>query len=132
MHNVNFYFNTGSLDANEIRRQFIDGMLSYKILGINILGIVSDGGGGNNNFFRSMTNNLLMLGPWPPQETIPFVNPVDITIKIYSWSCGTRLLKKVRNNIYRSQPKYHRNLKVDSVYFGWKDIEQIILETKQD
>ena len=63
VHNANFYFNTDSLDANEITNQFIDIMFSYEILGIKILGIVSDGGGCSDNFFRIMTNHLPMLGP---------------------------------------------------------------------
>ena len=80
---MNFYFNKGSLDANEITKQFIDVFLSYEILGIKILGIVSDGGGGNENFFCIMTNNLPMLGSWPNREAISFVNPVDVTRKIF-------------------------------------------------
>ena len=59
-HNGNFYFNTGSLDANEITKQFIDVMISYEMMGIQIFGVVSDGGGGNENFLRTMTNNSPM------------------------------------------------------------------------
>ena len=125
IHNSNFYFNTGSLDANEITKQFIDVLLSYEFLNIKILGIVSDGGGGNENFFRTMTNNIPMTGPWPGLDTISFVNPIDTTRKVYIWSCGTHSLKAIRNNLYRSQPKFARNLKNNKIFFGWKDVERI-------
>ena len=49
-HNADFYFNKGSLDGNELVRQFIDIVTSYEMIGIKIYGMVSDGGGGNTNF----------------------------------------------------------------------------------
>ena len=51
VYNAIFYFNTGSLDANEITKQFIDVLISYEMLGIKVLGVVSDGGGGNGISF---------------------------------------------------------------------------------
>ena len=68
-----------------------------------------------------------MLGPWPHHTTIFCVNHVDVTRKIFVWSCGTHSLKAVRTNIYRSQPKFLRNLKVDSIHFGWKDMDRIFI-----
>ena len=53
-HNGDFYYNCGSLDANEITRQFIDVLTSYELIGVKILGIVGDGGGGNERFFRNI------------------------------------------------------------------------------
>ena len=74
--------------------------------------------------------NLPILGLWSPQEPILFVNLVYITRKIYIWSCVTYSLKAIRNSISRSQPKHSRNLKVDNIYFGWKDVEQINVRDK--
>ena len=48
--NSNYYYNTGSLDGNMILSQFIDVLTSYEILGVQVLGIVSDGGGSNTKF----------------------------------------------------------------------------------
>ena len=101
-HNAKFYYNTGSLDANEITKQFIDVLISYEMLGVKILGVVSDGGGGNENFFRQMADNSPMIGPWPNDKSVSFVNPCDTVRKIYVWSCGTHSLKSMRNNLYRS------------------------------
>ena len=39
-HNGKFYFNTGSLDANEMIKQFIDVMISYEMMGVQILGFL--------------------------------------------------------------------------------------------
>ena len=44
------HFNTGSLDGDELVRQFIDVVTSYEMIGVKIYGIVSDGGGGSTNF----------------------------------------------------------------------------------
>ena len=55
MHNGDFYYNTGSLDANEIVRQFLDVIVSYELIGVKILGIVSDAGGGNESFFKTIS-----------------------------------------------------------------------------
>ena len=42
-HNSSFYFNLESLNDIEITKQFLDVLTSYEILGIKIMGIVSDG-----------------------------------------------------------------------------------------
>ena len=52
--NSNYYYNTGSLDGNMILSQFIDVLTSYEILGVQVLGIVSDGGGSNTKFFNTL------------------------------------------------------------------------------
>ena len=40
VHHGDFYFNTGSLDGNEIIRQFLDMVISYESTCIKIFGIV--------------------------------------------------------------------------------------------
>ena len=49
VHNAKFYYNTGSLDSNEITKQFFDVLTSYEMLGMKILGIMIDGGGRTKN-----------------------------------------------------------------------------------
>ena len=53
-HNSNYYYNTGGLDGNMILSQFIDVLTTYELLGVQILGIVSDGGGSNTKFFNTL------------------------------------------------------------------------------
>ena len=69
-----------------------------------------------------------MLGPWPNRETISFVNPVDVAHNIFVWSCGTHSLKAIRNNVYRIQPKFPHNLKVNGIFFGWKEVKEFTSE----
>ena len=75
--------------------------------------------------FRTITTNSPMNGPWPDMSLVAFVNPCDPSRHISIWSCGARSLKATRNNLFRSQPNWARNLKYDDVYFGWKDVEVI-------
>ena len=56
VHNSDFYFNKGSLDVNELVRQFIDVITRYESIGVKIHGIVSDGGGGNTKFFNMISD----------------------------------------------------------------------------
>ena len=130
-HNSNFYFNKGSLDSNEITKQSIDVLSSYELMGIQIHGIVSDGGGGNEKFFRSIVENSTPVEDWSSNKNISFINPIDVSRRIYVWSCGTHSLKAVRNNLYRSQPNLARNLRNKKVYFGWKNVERIYLRDEK-
>ena len=111
-------------------KQFVNVLTSYDILGVKILGIVSDCGGGNENFFRKMANDLPMKGPQTDVNSVRFVNPVDPIRQVYFWLCGTHSLKALRNNIFHSQPKYAHNITNDNVHFEWKD-EDIIYERQR-
>ena len=51
VHNTVFYYNDGSLDTNEITKQFLDILTAYESIGVRISGIVFDGGGGNEKFW---------------------------------------------------------------------------------
>ena len=88
------------------------------MLGVNILGVVSDGGGGNENFFRQMADNSPMIGPWRNGKSVFFVNLCDTSRKAYFWSCGTHSLNVMRNNLYRSQHNMACNLRMGDVFFG--------------
>ena len=47
IHVGDFYYNSGSLDGDEILRQFLDVVSLYEMIGVRVFRIVSDGGGGN-------------------------------------------------------------------------------------
>ena len=74
-----------------------------------------------------MVDNSPMIGPWPNEQCVSFINPCETSRKVFIWSCGTHSLKAMRNNLYRSQPNMARNLRKSDVYFGWKDMETILL-----
>jgi hypothetical protein len=46
-HNAEFFYNTGSLDADELLRQFMHVITCYEMIGVWILGNCMDAGGGN-------------------------------------------------------------------------------------
>ena len=46
-HNVFYYFNKGTLSCNDVAEKFIDALIYYETLGIQIHGLVYDGGGSN-------------------------------------------------------------------------------------
>ena len=82
-HNGDFYFNTGSLDGNEMIRQFIDVVISYEIIGVIIFGIVSDSGGGNEKFFKLLRDNLPISGSGNAINCFQCKNLVDPSRVIY-------------------------------------------------
>ena len=131
MHNGDFYFNTGSLDGNEMIRQFIDVVTSYETIGVNIFGIVSDGGGGNAKFFKLLRDNLPISGSGVNMNCFWCKNPIDPSRFIYFWSCGTHSMKSIRNNLFRSQPKLTRDFTKKGITFGWKHMEDIFLRDEE-
>ena len=127
VHNADFYYNKGSLDGNELIRQYIDVVSCYELIGIKIYGMVSDGGGGNTKFFKLISEYQPLQGIWINEKCLRTLNPVDPCRYIYIWSCSTHSLKALRNTLYRSQPNQSRSLKYDDCSFGWKDMESIYL-----
>ena len=83
VHNADFYFNTGSLDGNELIRQFIDVVTSYELLGIKNYGIVSDGGGGNTKLFNTISIYKPLKAKWINNKYLRTINPVDLSRYIY-------------------------------------------------
>ena len=53
-HNRYYYYNTCLLDGNQMVEQFINVITSYEIIGVEIIGLVSDGGGSNVKFFNTL------------------------------------------------------------------------------
>ena len=56
VHNVFYYFNKSILTCNDIVEQFIDVLLYYENLGIQIYGLVCDGGGSNESFLHKIVD----------------------------------------------------------------------------
>ena len=83
-----FYYNTISLEANNIINQFVNVLTSYKMMGINIMGIMCGRGSGNEHVMCSMANNLHTIGPWTNVTLVSFVNPCDPTQYMHNWPCG--------------------------------------------
>ena len=57
VYNTFFYFNIGSMDTNDITKQFLDVLTTYESISVCISGIVPDGGSGNEKFFFSIVDN---------------------------------------------------------------------------
>ena len=110
-HNAKFYYNTESLDVNEITKQCIDVLISYEILEVKILGVVSVGDGGNENCFRQMVDNSLIIGLHPNEKSVSFITSCDTFRGVYIWACVTLLLKVMWNKIYRSQTNLTCNVR---------------------
>ena len=62
---------------------------------------------------------------------ISFINPVDVSRRVFVWSCGTYSSKALRNNVYRSHPQLARSLRHKNIHFGWKDVERIYLRDEE-
>ena len=117
-HNSNYYYNTGSLDGNMILSQFIDVITSYEILGVQVLGIVSDGGGSNTKFFNTLFTQQIKYGSWPTKDSVCTVNPANMCQMIMYWYCAPHGLKAIRNTLFRSQSNMSRDLTLNGRKFG--------------
>ena len=106
-------------------------MSSYELIGIKIYGIVSNGSGGNTSFFKLINGNHSLQGKWISKEFLRTTNHVDCTRSIYIWSCATRSLKALRNNLFRSQLKLTRKLRNNGTIFGRKDVDAIYMRDSQ-
>ena len=100
VHNADFYFNTGYLDANELVRQFVEVATSYEKIGVKLFGVVSDRGGGSTNFFCTLRDSLPMNLPWPNIVAIRCLNPVDPYRYAYTSYRVLHLVLKLYEIIY--------------------------------
>ena len=130
-HNSVYYFNKGSLTANDIAQQFMDVLTVYENVGVEIYGLVCDGGGSNESFLHSIVENFNLDVELPDEDSLSFVNPLDKKRRIYIWSCGTHSQKALRNNLYRSRNGGTKKLCISSVTFGWKQVQTIYERDEQ-
>ena len=124
-HNSNYYYNTGSLDGDMILSQFIDVLTSYELLGVEILGIVSDGGGSNVRIFNTLFSQQQKYSKWPTKDSVTTKNPFNMNRLIIYWYCATHGLKALRNNLFRSQRSGARHLTLSGRNFGWNEVKEI-------
>jgi hypothetical protein len=105
IHNSNFFFNSGSLDGNELLSQMMHVVCGYETIGVKIYGIVCDAGGSNRGLFK-LLRNALKLGlvgvERVPPGYLKFINPYDPTREIAIFNCSTHNLKNVRNALLES------------------------------
>ena len=64
-HNSCYYYNTGTLKGDVIVSQFMDVVSSHELLGVEVIGIVSDGSGSNVGFFNTLFGKQKKYYKWP-------------------------------------------------------------------
>ena len=69
-HNSFYYFNKGSLTANDIALQFMDVLTVYENVGVEICGLVCDGGGSNESFLHSIVENFNLDVELPEEDSL--------------------------------------------------------------
>ena len=103
-HNSYYYYNTGSLDGNQIMGQFIDVISSYEMIGVEIIGLVSDGGGYIVKLFNTLFGRQDKHSKWTLSDIVFVVVYMNHKRRIMYWYCSFHGLKALRNNLFRSQP----------------------------
>ena len=126
-HNSCYYYNTGSLNGNQIMGQFIDVVSTYELLGVQMLGLVSDGGGSNVGFFNTLFGRQDKYSTWPASDSVYSNISMKSNKRLMYWYCSVHGLKALRNNLFRSQPNMARDLKLHGRQFGWKEVRDIYL-----
>jgi hypothetical protein len=125
-HNAEFFFNTGSLDGNDMLHQLIHVILSYELIGVKILGLVSDAGGNNAGLIRLLRSGQRFSNNHPETNAalMSFSNPFDPSRRIAIWLCSTHNLKSIRNQLLASTGSIHspRKFLRNGAMFGWKQI----------
>ena len=125
VHNGFYYYNKGTLSCNDIAEQFIDAIIYYESIGIQIHGLVCDGGGSNESFLHKIVEKLCFEGKIIDMKSVSMIHPFDSTRRIFFWSCGTHSQKATRNNLFRSKLKGSKNLRLNKYHFGWNEVESI-------
>ena len=126
-HNSYYYYNIGSLDGNQILGQFIDVVSSYELLGVQIIGLVSDGGGSNVKFFNTLFGIQCKYSKWPLSDSVYTLMCMKDNSRLIYWYCSVHGLKALRNNLFRSQSNMARDLMLHGRQFGWKEVKDIYL-----
>ena len=96
--NCEFWYNSGSLNGDELYEQFVQVVMRSETVGFWVLGLVCDAGGPNTRLFKLLRGNTdLPEGGWLPIEMVTTVNPADTSREIYMFHCSTHYLKATRN-----------------------------------
>jgi hypothetical protein len=119
-----FFYNEGSLDGNEVMRQYILVCTSLALAGLKTIGTVCDMAGGNERFFALMNDGRQIdvnHETWPVHY-VKFRNPVEPDSDIHAWSCSTHGLKNLRSQVAKSRRDgsgSRQFIDGDGVEFGW-------------
>ncbi len=135
-HTGEFFFNNGSLSGDELLYQVKQVIFGYEMIGVRILGLVSDGGGNNARLFKLLRggNDPAEGCSWLPEEHMSFPNPADPSRRIAMFHCTTHGLKNLQNALFASYPKKDkatRDFTVDHIHFGWESIVSCFERDKQ-
>ena len=77
VHNGFYYFNKGTLSCNDVTEQFIDALIFYESLGIEIHGLVCDGGGSNESFLHKIVEAFDLDKKMIDIKSVSSINPFD-------------------------------------------------------
>ena len=132
-----FFYNNGSLDGNEIMRQFLIVSTSAAIAGLTTVGLLSDMGGGNERFYSLMNDGkqIDIDDMWPEDNAI-FTNPVDSSPnmpKIHACSCSTHGLKNIRRQLEKSRHDgsgTRQFIDGNGIPYGWWIVKQSLQRDK--
>ena len=130
IHNAEFFFNTGSLDGNDmLQHQLIHVILSYELIGVQILGLVSNAGGNNAGLIRLLQSGQQSKNNQPETNAAlaSFSNPFDPSRRIAIWLCSTHNLKSMRNQLMASAGSCNstRLFFRNGSMFGWNQICEV-------
>jgi hypothetical protein len=80
-----FYNEGGSLDGNEVMRQYLKVSTGAAIVGLTTIGLVSDMGGGNERFFTLLNDGRKIKDNdmWPI-DNVTFKNPLDPSSDVHT------------------------------------------------
>ena len=77
-YNLEFWFDSGSLDGEELITQFCQVLMRCENVGARLLGMVCDTGGNNARFYKLLSPLFdLPEGGWLPTDNVRTVNPWD-------------------------------------------------------
>jgi hypothetical protein len=120
-----FFFNTGSLSGDELLRQFMRVSAHYELIGVQILGLLSDAAGQNARLFHLLRSGKTVgASGYPSIEEVSFPNPVNPTRSVATYHCSTHNLKACRNQLSHSHNNGSKLFKFKQVHFGWSEIEE--------
>ena len=100
------------------------------MIGVEIIGLVSDGGGSNVKFFNTLFGRQDKYSKWPLSDSVFTVVYTNHKRRIMYWYCSIHGLKALRNNLFKSQPNMARDLMLHGRKFDWKEVNNIYLRDK--
>jgi hypothetical protein len=135
-----FFYNTGSLDSDDLLRQLLHVVGSCESIGLQVYGICCDAGGPNEGLFgifRNVNKEIKDSDAILDEDMVSMINPYEPSRRIWLFHCSAHNVKNVRNNLFRSfegsDPKRTKLLMryLDGVVFGWQSILDSYLRQKE-